>query len=98
MPKHKGTANELEQGRAYRDLVNDYNRDVANCLTSKSMLRHGVDASHRDVEGWAKVNDASHKGKLDIRDERRRAEDKAAVVAGSAVNQAASRSKTERER
>jgi hypothetical protein len=97
MPKHRGTANELAQGRAYRDLVDDYGKDVANCLASKSLLRSGIEASHKDVEVWNTINAASHRGKLDIRDERRRAEDKAGVVAGGAVNRAAAGSKAEHE-
>jgi len=89
MATRKGTANLLKQNRAYKELSEDYSPNVAACLTARNLLRNGVDVSDRDVASWAKINQASCKGKLDIRSEVRRAEGNAAVAAGATVQRAA---------
>ena len=98
MAKHNGTANLLAQNRAYRTLADEYSPEVADCLTSKNLLRNGVDVSEKEVAGWAKINQVSCKGYLDIRDEVRRAERQAAAAAGTAVNRAEKNATPERHR
>lgn len=95
MATRNGTANLLKQNRAYRELSEDYSPDMAACLTTRNLLRNGVDVSDKEVAGWAKINQASCKGQLDIRGEVRRAEGKAAIAAGTAVKHAATGKKSE---
>ena len=95
MAMRKGTANLLKQNRAYRELAEDYSSDVAACLTARNLLRNGVDVSDREVAGWAKINQATCKGQLDIGGEVKRAEGKAAVAAGTTVERVASGRKHE---
>lgn len=95
MATRNGTANLLKQNRAYKELSDDYSPGVAACLTARNLLRNGVDVSDKEVAGWAKINQASCKGKLDIRSEAKRAEDNAAVAAGTTVMRAASGKKRE---
>ena len=86
MANPKGTANLLAQNRAYRELETEYSPIVPRCLTSRNLMRNGVDASDADVAAWAKVNRACCKGQVDIRAETAKAERAAAVAAGTAVN------------
>lgn len=85
MATRYGTANMLAQNRAYRELEADYSPAVAQCLTSRNLLRHGVEVSNAEVAAWARLNRLCCKARLDIRDEVRRAERTAAVAAGTAV-------------
>jgi len=86
MPTRYGTANMLAQNRAYRELESEYSPEVARCLTSRNLLRHGVDVSDADVAAWARINGQCCKAHLDIRNEVRRAERTASVAAGTAVD------------
>jgi hypothetical protein len=93
MPIRHGTANMLAQNRAYRELESEYSPEVARCLTSRNLLRNGVDASDADVAAWAKINGHCCKGQLDIREESRRANRTAAVAAGTVVDRAKTKTK-----
>ena len=85
MANAKGTANLLAQNRAYRELETEYSPAVARCLTSRNLLRNGIDASDEDVAAWAKINRACCKGRVDIRAETAKAERAASTAAGTAV-------------
>ena len=85
MATRHGTANMLAQNRAFRELEADYSPEVARCLTSRNFLRHGADVSDTEVAAWSRVNRLCCKARLDIRDEVKRAERKAATAAGTAV-------------
>lgn len=85
MSERSGTANLLNQLKAFRELSEDYNPDVAENLTAKNLQRNGVDATVIDVKGWVKVSDAALQGNLDIPAEVALAEEKAAIAAGTAI-------------
>lgn len=85
MPEHNGTANLLAQMTAFRELKEDYNAEVAECLTVKNLKRNGINASVSDVQGWEKINNAALHGNLDIQREATLAEGKAATATGNAI-------------
>ncbi|RJG02273.1 hypothetical protein [Noviherbaspirillum sedimenti] len=89
MSERNGTANLLAQVKAFRELKDDYSPEVAESLTSKNLQRNDVDASVTDVKGWAKINEAALQGRLDIPTEITIAEGKAAIAAGTAIDQLA---------
>ena len=91
MPQPAGTANVLAQMTAFRKLKDEYNTEVAECLTVKSLQRNNVDASILDVKGWEKINNAALQGRLDIPKETTLAEEKASVAAGIMLNQFSTR-------
>ena len=89
MSERNGTANLLAQVTAFRELNEDYNRDVAENLTARNLQRNGINASTTDVRAWDKINNAALQGRLDIPAEVVIAEEKAATAAGTNLNQAA---------
>jgi hypothetical protein len=86
MSERNGTANLLNQLKAFRELSEDYGTDSAENLTARNLQRNGVDANVTDVKGWVKVSDAALQGNLDIPAEVIRAEEKAAIAAGIAID------------
>ncbi|WP_304526530.1 hypothetical protein [Halomonas sp. I5-271120] len=85
MPDTYGTSNILHQYSAFHELEDEYDRDVACRLTSRSFQRHGVPAEPDDVDVWDRLNTAAAQGMLDISVERRHGESMADVVVHTAL-------------
>lgn len=84
MPERNSTANVLTQMKAFRELKEDYNAEVAECLTMKNLQRSGIDTSVSDAQGWEKINNTALHGNLDIQSEATLAEEKAATATATA--------------
>ncbi|MDR5875120.1 hypothetical protein [Vreelandella gomseomensis] len=80
-----GTSSIIQQYSAHRRAEEEYDRHTANCLTSRSFQRHGVDASTDNVEQWARLNGAIAQGNVDIPGEQRHGESMAEEVVSATM-------------
>lgn len=81
-----GTARGLHEASEFDLLENDYSQETAICVTTKAIQRNFPDITSSDVLGFVKVNRALRSGKVDIAEERERAEEMAKVAATQWVN------------